>query len=74
MAEVFAWRSLSIYFAAPATLAAIVYWVLSPRTIGGLDEVGWIELALFAVSGAVAGSIYWLIAGRKAGAWWQAGR
>ncbi len=67
--EIFAWRSSAAYVFPAALLAATSYWQLSPRTIGGLDTVGFIELALFALSGAAAGAVYWLVAGRKAGAW-----
>lgn len=68
-AELFAWRSLSVYAIPAALLSAGIYWELSPRTIGGLDLVGSIEIAIFAMSGAFAGSIYWAIAGRRAGSW-----
>ena len=69
LAETLAWRSLSVYAIPAALLSAGIYWELSPRTIGGLDLIGSIEVALFAVSGAFAGSIYWAIAGRRAGSW-----
>ena len=52
-----------------ALLAATIYWQSSPRTIGGLDAIGQIEVTLFALSGAVAGAVYWLVAGRNAGVW-----
>ena len=69
LAEAFSWRSLFVYATPAALLGAVVYLIFSPRTIGGLDQIGWIETALFTLSGAVAGLIYWAIAGRKAGAW-----
>jgi hypothetical protein len=52
-----------------ALLAATIYWQSSPRTIGGLDAIGFIEIALYALSGAASGTVYWLVAGRKAGLW-----
>jgi hypothetical protein len=69
LAEAFSWRSLFVYAAPAALLGALVYLIFSPRTVGGLDQIGWIEIVLFTLSGAVAGLIYWGIAGRKAGAW-----
>ena len=69
LAESLAWRSLSLYAIPAALLSASIYWELSPRTIGGLDLIGSIEIALFAASGAFAGLIYWAIAGRRAGSW-----
>jgi len=68
-AEVFSWRSSAIYVIPAALLAAATYWQFSPRTIGGLDETGLIEVTLFALSGTISGAVYWLVAGRKAGAW-----
>jgi hypothetical protein len=68
-AEIFSWRNPAVYAVPGALLAAAIYWQFSPRTIGGLDEIGFAEVALFALSGAAAGAVYWLVAGRKAGVW-----
>jgi hypothetical protein len=68
-AEIWSWRSPTLYLLAGALLAATNYWQFSPRTIGGLDAIGFIEIALFALSGATSGAVYWLVAGRKAGLW-----
>jgi hypothetical protein len=67
--ELFSWRSPAVYVVPAAVLAAAIYWQFSPRTIGGLDAIGQIEVTLFALSGAVAGAVYWLVAGRNAGVW-----
>jgi len=68
-AELFSWRSPAVYVVPAALLAAAIYWQFSPRTTGGLDGTGLVELVLFALSGAAAGAVYWLVAGRKAGVW-----
>lgn len=68
-AEIWSWRSPALYILAGALLAGATYWQFSPRTIGGLDSIGTIEIALCALSGAASGAVYWLVAGRKAGLW-----
>ena len=65
--ELFGWRSAYCYVMPTALLSAVTYWTFSFRTIGGLDRVGWIEMAMVAGSGAWAGLISWAIAGRRAG-------
>ena len=69
LAEAFKLRSWLLYVLPAAAMGAAIYLVFSPRTIGGLDRIGFFELAFFALSGAFAGSICWGLAGRKAGAW-----
>ncbi len=69
LAEALSLRSAYVYVVSGAVLSAVVYLRLSPHTIGGLDETGALEAAIFALSGACAGLIYWAIAGRRAGSW-----
>ena len=69
LTEVFKWRSPNVYAIPGAVLGAAIYLMFSPRTIGGLDQIGMFETFLFALSGACAGMIYWAIAGRRAGSW-----
>ena len=69
LTEAFGWRSPSVYVIPAALLGAAIYLYFSPRTIGGLDQIGMFEAALFALSGACAGLIYWAVAGRRAGSW-----
>ena len=67
--EVLGWRSPYVYVSPAALLSGAVYLALSPRTIGGLDQTGMLETVVFGLSGAGAGLIYWVIAGRRAGCW-----
>ncbi len=52
-----------------AIVSAGAYWQLSPRTLFGLTPTAAMEIAVFALAGAVGGLVYWSMAGRTAGSW-----
>ena len=69
LTEVFSLRGWVLYAGVFAVVAGGVYLSFSFRTIGGLDRIGMLETAMFALAGCIAGTAYWLVAGKSAGAW-----
>ncbi|MFE1598570.1 hypothetical protein [Methylobacterium sp. ID0610] len=69
--EVLGWRSLAWYAGATGLLTALLPWLMrGAREVGATGPAGLAEgrvTALLFVSGAAAGLVYWLFAGRWAG-------
>ncbi len=67
VAEVFSLRWWVVQALGVAMLAALLPWAMMPTLMAGAP-LGSSLTGILAASGALAGSIYWLIAGRSAGA------
>lgn len=65
-AELFSIRGLIAQVAATAAISALVPWLLLPNVMASAPASGAIT-SVFAATGAVAGFVYWLVAGRGAG-------
>ena len=67
--EILGWRAAVPYLAFGAIAGAVGYHTFSFRVIDGIGATAAIEMAAFAVAGAMGGAAYWAVAGRKAGLW-----
>jgi len=67
VAEVFAWRAYLFHALLAALLTAAIPYALMPDLIGGFAFASR-ATGLLAATGALAGTIYWMLAGRSAGA------
>jgi hypothetical protein len=67
VAEFFALRAWLVHALGVALLTAVVPFAMMPELIGGAAFASSVT-GLLAATGALAGSIYWMIAGRNAGA------
>ena len=67
VAEVFALRSFFIQILLVAFLTALLPYAVMPELTAGTLFASSLS-GLLAVTGALAGSVYWMVAGRKAGA------